>query len=29
MALEDINHGFDLLNEGRAVRQVVVFDTPT
>jgi alcohol dehydrogenase len=29
LALEDINHGFDLLNEGRAVRQVVVFDTPT
>jgi alcohol dehydrogenase len=26
LALDDINHGFDLLNEGKAVRQVVVFD---
>jgi alcohol dehydrogenase len=26
LKLEDINRGFDLLNEGRAVRQVVVFD---
>ena len=25
LALEEINHGFDLLHEGRAVRQVVVF----
>jgi len=25
LKLEDINHGFDLLNEGKAVRQVVVF----
>jgi len=25
LELEDINHGFDLLNEGKAVRQVVVF----
>ncbi|MEO8936855.1 MAG: zinc-dependent alcohol dehydrogenase family protein [Burkholderiaceae bacterium] len=25
LALEDINHGFDLLREGKAVRQVVVF----
>ena len=25
LELEDINRGFDLLNEGRAVRQVVVF----
>jgi alcohol dehydrogenase len=25
LALDDINHGFDLLHEGRAVRQVVVF----
>jgi alcohol dehydrogenase len=24
--LEDINEGFDLLHEGKAVRQVVVFD---
>ncbi len=23
--LEEINRGFDLLNEGKAVRQVVVF----
>lgn len=26
LALDDINHGFDLLREGKAVRQVVVFD---
>jgi alcohol dehydrogenase len=26
LALEDINRGFDLLNEGKAVRQVVVFE---
>jgi alcohol dehydrogenase len=26
LKLEDINRGFDLLNEGKAVRQVVVFD---
>ena len=26
LALDDINLGFDLLHEGRAVRQVVVFD---
>ena len=26
LALEDINHGFDLLHEGKATRQVVVFD---
>ena len=25
LALEEINHGFDLLHEGRAIRQVVVF----
>jgi alcohol dehydrogenase len=25
LELEDINHGFDLLNEGKAVHQVVVF----
>jgi alcohol dehydrogenase len=25
LELEDINHGFDLLNEGKVVRQVVVF----
>ena len=25
LELEDINRGFDLLNEGKAVRQVVVF----
>jgi alcohol dehydrogenase len=25
LGLDDINHGFDLLNEGKAVRQVVVF----
>jgi alcohol dehydrogenase len=25
LALEDINHGFDLLHEGKAIRQVVVF----
>jgi alcohol dehydrogenase len=25
LKLEDVNHGFDLLNEGKAVRQVVVF----
>ena len=25
LALDDINHGFDLLHEGKAVRQVVVF----
>lgn len=26
LALDDINRGFDLLHEGKAVRQVVVFD---
>ena len=26
MALDDINHGFDLLREGTAIRQVVVFE---
>lgn len=26
LRLEDINHGFDLLHEGKAVRQVVVFN---
>ena len=26
LALDDINHGFDLLHEGKATRQVVVFD---
>ena len=26
LALEDINRGFDLLHEGQAIRQVVVFD---
>lgn len=26
LKLEDINHGFDLLREGKAIRQVVVFD---
>ncbi len=26
IALEDINRGFDLLHEGQAIRQVVVFD---
>jgi len=25
LELEDINRGFDLLHEGKAVRQVVVF----
>lgn len=25
LALDDINHGFDLLHEGKAIRQVVVF----
>jgi alcohol dehydrogenase len=25
LALEDINRGFDLLHEGKAVRQVIVF----
>jgi alcohol dehydrogenase len=25
MKLEEINEGFDLLHEGKAVRQVVVF----
>jgi len=25
LELQDINRGFDLLNEGKAVRQVVVF----
>ena len=25
LELEDINHRFDLLNEGKAVRQIVVF----
>jgi alcohol dehydrogenase len=26
LALDEINHGFDLLHEGRAIRQVVVFE---
>jgi alcohol dehydrogenase len=26
LALDEINHGFDLLHEGKAIRQVVVFD---
>jgi alcohol dehydrogenase len=26
MRLDDINHGFDLLHEGKAVRQVVTFE---
>jgi alcohol dehydrogenase len=26
LALDDINRGFDLLHEGKAIRQVVVFD---
>jgi alcohol dehydrogenase len=26
LKLEDINHGFDLLHDGRAIRQVVVFE---
>jgi alcohol dehydrogenase len=26
LALDEINHGFDLLHEGKAVRQVVVFE---
>jgi alcohol dehydrogenase len=26
LKLEEINHGFDLLHEGKAIRQVVVFD---
>jgi alcohol dehydrogenase len=26
LKLEDINRGFDLLNEGNAVRQVVLFE---
>ncbi len=26
LTLDDINHGFDLLHEGKAIRQVVVFD---
>ncbi len=26
LALDDINHGFDLLHEGKAIRQVVVFE---
>jgi alcohol dehydrogenase len=26
MKLDDINHGFDLLHEGKAIRQVVVFE---
>ncbi|KAA1004380.1 alcohol dehydrogenase catalytic domain-containing protein [Paraburkholderia panacisoli] len=26
LTLEEINHGFDLLHEGKAIRQVVVFD---
>ena len=26
LALADINHGFDLLHEGKAIRQVVVFE---
>lgn len=26
LKLDDINHGFDLLHEGKAIRQVVVFD---
>jgi Zn-dependent alcohol dehydrogenase len=25
LKLEDINHGFDLLHEGKAVRQVIEF----
>jgi alcohol dehydrogenase len=25
LALEDVNRGFDLLHEGKAVRQVIVF----
>jgi alcohol dehydrogenase len=25
LRLDDINHGFDLLHEGKAIRQVVVF----
>jgi len=26
LKLEDINEGFDLLHEGKAVRQVILFD---
>ena len=26
LKLDEINHGFDLLHEGKAIRQVVVFD---
>ncbi len=26
LKLDDINHGFDLLHEGKAIRQVVVFE---
>jgi alcohol dehydrogenase len=26
LALDQINHGFDLLHEGKAIRQVVVFE---
>ncbi len=26
LRLDDINHGFDLLHEGKAIRQVVVFE---
>ncbi|MDP9968920.1 alcohol dehydrogenase [Variovorax paradoxus] len=26
LSLDDINHGFDLLHEGKAIRQVVVFE---
>jgi len=26
LKLDDINEGFDLLHEGKAVRQVIVFD---
>ena len=25
LELDEINHGFDLLHEGKAVRQVIVF----
>ena len=26
LKLDEINHGFDMLHEGKAIRQVVVFD---
>jgi alcohol dehydrogenase len=26
LKLDEINHGFDLLHEGKAIRQVVVFE---